>query len=303
MPFAELKSNVKIHYSLTGKGVDEGTVKVRFVDDSAALLMACQAEGYEGETLKLASNGKDAKVVNASMTAQGASGGVRGRLSVNRPTLSYSYRGSGQSSIPRSLDEYSIDNYREDTRQLAEHVGFNRFALVGYSHGGYFATDYALNYPNQVSALVLVEPALFVDRAKLQDRIKLARQGNGEGAIHLLMKQMAPEMALNSKEYNALVKDIKKNYPDPIGLAGDWYARATHEIAEKELGQLRVPTLIIGGERSWVRENIARAARFIPGAELVWLDGTHNLWEEKPTEIAEAIDAFISARKSSPPMG
>lgn len=299
MPFAELKNNVKIHYNLLGKGVEEGRVKVGFSQIDPALLMACQEEGYDPNS---ASSPNDSQVINASLsTKEGA--GIRSRLSVNRPTLSYSYRGSGQSSIPRSLDEYSMANYRDDTRQLAEHVGFSKFALVGYSHGGYFATDYALTYPEQVSSLVLIEPALFVDRAKLQDRVKLARQGNGEGAIHLLMKQMAPEMALNSREYNNLVKAIRKNYPDPIGLAGDWYARATHEIAEKELSQISVPTLIIGGEQSWVRENIARAARFVPGAELVWLDGTHNLWEERPREIAEAIDSFVSTRRSSPAIG
>ena len=300
MPFAELKNNVKIHYNLLGRGVEGGRVKVAFGQVDPAFLMACQAEGYDPNT---AESSDDPQVINASQRTSEGGGGVHSRLSVNRPTLTYSYRGSGQSSIPRSLDEYSIDNYRDDTRQLAEHVGFSKFALVGYSHGGYFATDYALNYPDQVSSLVLVEPALFVDRAKLQDRVKLARQGDGEGAIHLLMKQMAPEMALNSREYNALVKAIRKNYPDPIGLAGDWYARATHEIAEKELSQISVPTLIIGGEQSWVRENIARAARFIPGAELVWMEGTHNLWEERPREIAEAIESFVSARRSSPAIG
>jgi pimeloyl-ACP methyl ester carboxylesterase len=301
MPFAELKNNVKIHYNLLGKGVESGTVKAGFLPDDSSILMACEAEGYDPNN-PMVSTPSDSKVINASMVTQDR-GGVRSRMSVNRPTLSYSYRGSGRSSTPKSLDEYSVANYREDTRQLAEQVGFRSFSVVGYSHGGYFAADYALNYPDQVSALVLVEPALFVDRAKLQDRIKLARKGDGEGAIHLLMKQMAPEMAFNSREYSDLVSAIKKNYPDPIGLAGEWYARATHELAEKELSQIRVPTLIIGGESSWVRENIARAARFIPGSELIWMDGTHNLWEERPKEIAEAIEDFLGARRSSPALG
>lgn len=274
MPFAELKDDVKIHYNLRGKGVGAGSMTAGAALTSAAILMACQAEGYN----------PDAEMSD-----------VRTTLSANRPTLNYSYRGSGQSSIPTSLDQYSVAHYREDTRQLAAQAGLSRFSLVGYSHGGYFAADYALNYPEQVDALVLVEPALFVDRAKLQDRINLTRQGDGEGAIHLLMKQMMPEMAFNSPEYADLVAAIKKNYPDPIGLAGEWYARATYELAEAELSRMRVPTLVIGGERSWVRENIARAARAIPGAQLVWLDGTHNLWEERPAEVAGAIESFLSA--------
>jgi pimeloyl-ACP methyl ester carboxylesterase len=287
MPFAELKDNIRIHYYLSGKGLKPGAVKVN-VASAASILAACEAEGY---------------VPDAAESGTQAKASVRSMLAANMPVLAYSYRGSGQSSVPKSLMEYSVDAYREDLRQLASHVGLDKFNLIGYSHGGYFAADYALAYPQQVSALVLVEPALFVDRAMLQERVKLAREGNGDDVIHLLMKQMVPEMAFNSKAYNDLVNAIKYNYPDPIGLAGEWYARSTNEIGEKELSQISVPTLVIGGERSWVRENIERTARFIPGAQQVWLDGTHNLLEERPAEVTAAIESFIAENSSSSTAG
>ena len=274
MPFAELKDNVKIHYDLKGKGLEAARMNLAVVSN-AAVLMACRKEGFEpGE------------------------GSVAALLAANRPVLNYSYRGSGQSSVPKTLDEYSVAAYRGDTQQLLAQTGLGSVNMIGYSHGGYFAADYALYYPSQVSTLVLVEPALFVDRAKLEARIRLTREGNGDGAIHLLMKQMMPELAMNSSEYNALVNDIKHNYPNPIGLAGEWYARSTNEFGDNELSQISVPTLIIGGTRSWVRENIERAASVIPGAQHVRLDGTHNLMEEKPAEVAAAIESFLAAHNS-----
>ena len=285
MPFAELKDNIKIHYHFRGKGVKSGALAAGAIQEDAAILAACEEEGY---------------------IPPGAQGGtktsVSSMLAVNMPVLTYHYRGSGQSSIPQSLMEYSVEAYREDMRQLASQVGLDKFSLIGYSHGGYFAADYALAYPDQVSALVLVEPALFVDRAKLQERVKLARE-SGDDVIHVLMKQMVPEMAFNSKAYNDLVSAIKRNYPDPIGLAGEWYARSTNEIGEKELSQISVPTLVIGGESSWVRENIERTAKSIPGAQEVWLDGTHNLLEERPAEVSAAIESFLAETKSGAKAG
>jgi len=272
MPFAELKDNIKIHYYLGGKGLTPGAMKVN-VASAATILAACQAEGF---------------------VPDGADASFYSMLATNMQVVGFHYRGSGQSSVPQSLMEYSVEAYREDLRQLALKVGLSKFNLVGYSHGGFFTADYALNYPEQVSALVLVEPALFIDRAILQERVRLAREGNGDDVIHVLMKQMVPEMAFNSQAYNDLVNAIKQNYPDPIGLAGEWYARSTHEIGEAELAQISVPTLVIGGERSWVRGNIARVASSIPGAKQVWLDGTHNLLEERPAEVTAAIESFLA---------
>jgi len=289
MPFAKLRDNIKLHYDLSGKGVKTGAVKVSAaMNDAQSILLACQAEGYDPE---------------GGGTVRTAKPSVRSLLAASGAVLTYSYRGSGQSSVPQSLMEYSVDAYREDTRQLAEQVGFVKFNLIGYSHGGYFAADYALNYPKQVSALVLIEPALFVDRAKLQERVKLAHNSQGDEVIHLLMKQMMPEMAFNSKAYNELVGAIKHNYPNPIGLAGEWYARSTNEIAEDALQRIKVPTLVIGGERSWVRENTARTARFIPGAQIVWLDGTHNILEERPAEVTSAIESFLAKQTPRPMEG
>ena len=288
MPFAELKDNIKIHYNLRGKGVKSGALDANLQEEDPSILAACEAEGF---------------IPGGDEAQGGTQATVSSMLAVNRPVLTYHYRGSGQSTVPQSLMEYSVEAYREDMQQLASQVGLGKFSLIGYSHGGYFAADYALAYPEQLSALVLVEPALFVDRAKLQERVKLAREGNGDHVIHVLMKQMVPEMAFNSKAYNDLVKAIKYNYPDPIGLAGEWYARSTNEIGEKELGGITVPTLVIGGERSWVRENIERTARSIPGAKQVWLDGTHNLLEERPAEVTAAIESFLAENKSSSTAG
>ena len=154
MPFAELKDNIRLHYTLSGKGVKTGATKVSLsnFDEHMAMVMACQNQQAAQQ---------------ASTSARSQNNDLLSMLGTNRSVLTYSYRGSGQSSVPKSLMEYSVEAYRSDTQQLATQLGLNKFDLIGYSHGGYFAAAYALNYPQQIRALVLIEPALFVDRAKL----------------------------------------------------------------------------------------------------------------------------------------
>jgi pimeloyl-ACP methyl ester carboxylesterase len=105
--------------------------------------------------------------------------------------------------------------YTDDLRQLTLKVGLKETALVGYSHGGYFTVDFALTHPKQVTALVLIEPALFIDRSMLAERIRLVTAGQGDAAIKLLVNQIAPDLALEPKVQQHLIAAISN-----LGIRG-----------------------------------------------------------------------------------
>jgi proline iminopeptidase len=48
------------------------------------------------------------------------------------------------------------ENLTADADVLREKLGFEKWAVLGHSFGGYVALEYALRYPNRLSALVLV---------------------------------------------------------------------------------------------------------------------------------------------------
>ena len=106
--------------------------------------------------------------------------------------------------------------------------------------------------------------------------------------------EIAPELARNKKAHASLVEPISNQYPDAIGLAGEWHARITNEIGDDDLRDIRVPTLVITGERSRVRQYTRRAAKLIPRA-LSWVipGATHLLLDEKPNEVAAVINLFL----------
>lgn len=258
MPVAKIDDGVELYYTISGRG---GAGLARL---NTATFMACSNAMFQGIMEK------------------------------SRSLLTFDFRGTGKSTGPDSLDSYTAAAYTEDLRQLFGKAGMQQSPIIGYSHGGFFAVDFALQHPQLCSALVLIEPALFFDRSKLQERIKVVLE-NKEAGIRLLLRQIAPDLARNRKAYNDMVQAISNRYPDAIGLAGEWQARITNEIGDDNLRDLKVPTLLITGEKSRVRQYTARAGRLIPGAATWVIPGaSHLVLDEKPNEVAAVVNLFLS---------
>jgi pimeloyl-ACP methyl ester carboxylesterase len=259
MAFAKLSESREVNFRFAGARVQRRNL----------VLMACAQQMFQGEMERL---GK---------------------------VLTFDSRGTGKSFTPKNLDSYSVAAYSSDLHDLIKHVGVKRGALVGYSHGAYFAAEFAITHPELVSALVLIEPALFIDKSWLRERVELVTAGDMDGAIRLLLHQIAPALSLRKKEYTAMLDSIKAHYREPIGLAGEWNARINHELDESQLCEIRTPTLIIGGTKSAVRSKTMRVASLIPHASTWWVPGaTHLLIDEKPKQIATVINHFLKEHEA-----
>ncbi len=69
-------------------------------------------------------------------------------------TISYDRRGAGQSEYDKS--HYTVADLAADARALLAHLGIDRSIIVGSSMGGMVAQQYALDYPQHVEALALI---------------------------------------------------------------------------------------------------------------------------------------------------
>lgn len=69
-------------------------------------------------------------------------------------TISYDRRGAGQSEY--NLSHYTVADLAADARALLAHLGIDRSIIVGSSMGGMVAQQYALDYPQHVEALALI---------------------------------------------------------------------------------------------------------------------------------------------------
>ena len=67
----------------------------------------------------------------------------------------YDHRCNGRST-GAPVSSMTWDNLTADADALREHLGYERWAVLGHSFGGQVALEYALRRPERVSRLVLV---------------------------------------------------------------------------------------------------------------------------------------------------
>ncbi len=73
--------------------------------------------------------------------------------------LASDHPGHGRSGAPDDPSFYQMPALARIQRDLAEHTGFTPTVLVGHSMGAAVAEEFAIAYPEQVRALVLVDSA------------------------------------------------------------------------------------------------------------------------------------------------
>ena len=175
-----------------------------------------------------------------------------------------------------------------------------RFALGGYSMGGRIALGVALAAPERISRLVLVATTAGIEDAderaerraadeRLADAIE--REDIEAFAGRWLTQQL---FAGDDEAAQQLARaDIARNRP--AGLAAALRGVGTGAMAPlwTRLGELRMPVLVLAGERDVRFTAIGRRlAAAIPGAQLEVIAGAgHALPRAAPAAIARAISA------------
>lgn len=76
-------------------------------------------------------------------------------LAAERTLLLLDPRGTGDSDRPSDPSDYDLEAYAADVEAVREQLGLDRIDLVGHSHGGFVAMNWAGNHPDRVGQLVL----------------------------------------------------------------------------------------------------------------------------------------------------
>ncbi len=69
-------------------------------------------------------------------------------------------RGSGLSE-PAAGEAYLLPDYAADVEALRLHLGLDKPILMGWSHGGMVAMQFAFTYPDALSKLILVDTSAY----------------------------------------------------------------------------------------------------------------------------------------------
>jgi pimeloyl-ACP methyl ester carboxylesterase len=201
-----------------------------------------------------------------------------------------------KSSKPASY-QYTFQQLAHNTKALLDSIGVQRFTVMGHSTGGMLATRIALMFPHQVEQLVMVNPIGLEDwKAEGVPSLSLDQW-------HAREKQITAERIRNYErvtyyvnewrpEYERWVQMIAGMFRGPGREVVAWHSALTYDMiftqpVVYEFPQLRVPTLLLFGERDGtaIGKDISppdvkarlgdypklarRTAAAIPGAKLV----------------------------------
>lgn len=197
--------------------------------------------------------------------------------------------------------EYSIRAHSEDLACFIDALDCGPVELVGHSRGGAVAAMTASTHPELVRKLVLAEPAILsllpnaagdeASVARITHLNERFENGDTEGALEFFIDSVnAPGTWKSRPEpFRQIARDnvwtISRQATDTeaMGLAG--------------ISQLKMPMLLIGGERSprMFGEILDAINRVHPSATRVTLlNAGHQVSHDNPTVFDRTLAGFLS---------
>ena len=212
----------------------------------------------------------------------------------------YDRRAAGRSETPEG--GYSMANQVQDLRSLLDHLGVERAHVLGSSGGGPIALTLALDFPQMVDTLLLINTmsyAAAAERAARQREMEAfvsneARYGL-EGSVERGIEARMPGVRENEPERFQRLKTINmEKFP---GMLASFRAYLDiGDTIEARLSSLDVPTLIVHGDADTtisvscshtLHEKISGSQiEIIPGA-------VHGVMTNEADQVRDMIVNFI----------
>ncbi|HQU86213.1 MAG TPA: alpha/beta hydrolase [Pyrinomonadaceae bacterium] len=218
--------------------------------------------------------------------------------------------GFGFSDKPKSFD-YTIASQARMIERFMDRLGIGRATIVGSSYGGAVSLTVALDYPERVEKLVLVD-AVINNSPKKHPIMKLAKvPGVGEVITPFLLDSKAfmrirMRETLHPANHHLITEERIEAIVRPLSAADGHHAVLASgrnweaDRIEEDLSLINQPTLIIWGENDNVIPiyNGEKLYNAILNSRFVVLKNCgHVPMEEKPEIFASLVTEFLKDKK------
>jgi pimeloyl-ACP methyl ester carboxylesterase len=198
------------------------------------------------------------------------------------------------------------DLTRDDTMaamaaRVLDEVPFERFALAGFSMGGYCALEIMRQAPGRVTRLALMDTSPHQDDDERRaERERFMALAGGDGFVPIT-RVMVPFLVHPARVNDEPMVRVIREMGERIGAAA--YVRQQRAIMSRAdsvptLGHIACPTIVLCGEQD-TRTTLAPhqlMAREIPGAQLVTIpDCGHMVTLERPEAVTAAMREWLGA--------
>lgn len=226
----------------------------------------------------------------------------------------YDTRGSGRSEHPKNAEQLNVGSMVEDLEALRQHLGLSSFALIGHSHGGYIALNYALKCPKYLSHLILVDARLGVSEVEADVQRNLPKLAENEKFSGAAKAYREDNSVKSDEEFGAWLRSILPLYfhdpdkgmstwnqlklADPVLSASEATSATNARFAVRnDLYRIEVPTLVLVGRHDFITspEQAQIIHEGIAGSKMVVLEKSgHFPWLEEPDAFFAEVRNFIA---------
>jgi pimeloyl-ACP methyl ester carboxylesterase len=228
---------------------------------------------------------------------------TKGPLADRHTLITYHRRGYAGSS--RVIGRFGVADQAGDCQALLRYLRIERAHVVGHSFGGAVALQLALQEPDLVRSLALLEPALMVGatggsyRESLQMAIDSYSDANAAAVVNGFLEARWPGYRAAVEEVlpgalEQAVADAGTTLESELPGLLDW------SFDEAEARRIRQPALVVLGSESdalWARfgETHRLLLGWLPHSEgFVLPRATHFLQVQNPDDMAEALSNFYA---------
>ncbi|GAB5492858.1 MAG: alpha/beta hydrolase [Phototrophicaceae bacterium] len=208
-------------------------------------------------------------------------------------TLVMDMRGHGQSDKP-TVHSYKMTEFASDVIALLNQLAIDKVHVVGLSMGGMITFQLAVDYPERIQSMTIINsgPAVvvrsFKDRSTVWMRFLIVRL--------LGMKKMgetlAPRLFVDD-EHEELRQMFIKNWAENDPKA---YMAAMRAIVgwsvESQIDSISIPSLTLASDQDYTPISAKESyVAKMPNAQLKIIDNAHHA---APVERPEIVNAFIT---------
>ena len=218
------------------------------------------------------------------------------------------YFGFGRSDKPLSIDDYSYDFHVESIRRLVEHLDLAGLTIVVQDWGGPIGLRYAVEHPERVARLVILNTGIGGGRAPSEEWLRF------RAFVRRVGTDIVPGQLIRITTVNGLSDEVAAAYdaPFPVPESKQGILAFPEHVATEPEHPNTAPMLAVRDElASWEKPALVlfsdsdpifspqvaeRIADWIPGAgpaEIV-TGASHFLQEEKGPEIGARIARFLA---------
>jgi len=213
-----------------------------------------------------------------------------------------SYHRVGYASSSRVVGPVTIGQQAAHCRSLMRHLGIDRAHIVGHSSSGTMALQLALDAPDMVHSLALLEPALLVvaSAPQVAKAPELYRAGDKAGAVDTHMRGVA------GPAYRAVLEQAVPGAFDQAVADADTFfgqelpALRQWSFTREDASRITQPVLAVLGAKSTEVSPVFGQRQellltWLPKVEAFILpNATHLLHVENPRGMAEGLAAFFA---------